>query len=102
MRSLRFYVMPTPLESLVADGSFHRAGSIDGEVPNGFSVYAVRLREGSSLPEPCESHLALGRSCSYTKARRPLCPSACSANEESLRIVQSPVAQWTPNGPRRC
>lgn len=43
---------------LLAEHSFNSAGTIDAAVPNEFGVYAIRLRVGSTLPEPFESLLA--------------------------------------------
>lgn len=48
---------PTPPQ-LLTDGSFRPASVIEDEVPNDFGIYAIRLRAGSSLSEPFESHLA--------------------------------------------
>ncbi|QPE05511.1 hypothetical protein IT882_05705 [Microbacterium schleiferi] len=48
--------------NLLEDGSFRPAGEIDAIVPNDFGVYAIRLRVGSSLPEPFPTHLASRRS----------------------------------------
>lgn len=48
--------------NLLEDGSFRAAGEIDADVPNEFGVYAIRLRAGSSLPEPFATHLASRRS----------------------------------------
>ncbi|KZE42053.1 GIY-YIG nuclease family protein [Microbacterium sp. T32] len=48
--------------NLLKESSFRPAGDIDADVPNEFGVYAIRLRVGSSLPEPFESHLASRRS----------------------------------------
>ena len=47
---------------LLEDGLFRAAGEIDADVPIEFGVYAIRLRAGSSLPEPFETHLASRRS----------------------------------------
>jgi len=67
-------VTPTPPE-LLTDRSFRPASAIDAEVPNEFGVYGIRLRTGSSLPEPFATHLAsrrtrliyIGRATSLSK-----------------------------------
>lgn len=43
---------------LVGDSSFRLPGAIDPEVPAGPGIYAIRLKIGSTLPEPFESLLA--------------------------------------------
>jgi hypothetical protein len=45
--------------TLIEGRAFHSAGEIDATVPDGFGVYAIRLRVGSKLPEPFELLLAL-------------------------------------------
>ncbi|PPL19212.1 hypothetical protein GY24_07060 [Microterricola pindariensis] len=51
---------PHPLlERLLEDESFRSAGSIDGNVPDAFGLYAIRLHRDAILPEPFGSELAL-------------------------------------------
>ncbi|MEJ3406117.1 GIY-YIG nuclease family protein [Rathayibacter sp. YIM 133350] len=45
--------------TLIEERAFHPAGEIDATVPDDFGIYAIRLRVGSTLPEPFESLLAL-------------------------------------------
>lgn len=44
-------------EILLDTEAFRSAGSIDGTVPNGPGIYAIRVRDVASLPEPFASHL---------------------------------------------
>lgn len=45
--------------NLLADDSFRPAGSIDDEVRPNPGVYAIRVRVGSTMPEPFKSLLSL-------------------------------------------
>lgn len=40
---------------LLADASFRRAADIDGDVPDRFGLYAIRVRKVETLPEPFRS-----------------------------------------------
>ena len=44
---------------VTSDASFHAAGTIDEVVPVGPRIYAIRLKKGSTLPEPFESFFVL-------------------------------------------
>lgn len=44
---------------LIEERAFYSAREIDSTIPNCFGVYAIRLRDESTLPEPFESLLAL-------------------------------------------
>ena len=42
----------TGLDALLSDTSFRSAGAIDSAVPDDYGVYAIRLADGATLPEP--------------------------------------------------
>lgn len=49
--------MTVSIADLLAESSFRAAGRIDGTVPDEFGIYTIRLRGGSSLPDPFDALL---------------------------------------------